>query len=290
MRLAHILAAALVIILCDAGIASARDQIGQSDPIAIDPQKSYIFFRTHFRSDVRFLLAVTETQRAAQEVRRQAAFVSAQTLRRQEVAQWQSEFATCHVGHGSDGWCEAHMHRPDDVTPETFAFPPPEMESFIDVRSGPQFTRAGGDFTYLIAVPPGVYTLYGQVSIDGNGTTGVCVCMGSVSFEAPAGRIVDLGTIRYPLNEAVAAGRVVIPGVSGLSSHALVPPDASTSLPDRLTGLPVIPAAFRAADKMPNYYGVAVNRLEALPGVLAYHRDRVIDVRTGNPVDASVTH
>jgi hypothetical protein len=292
VRLASILAAALLVILCNRGIAFARYQIGQRDPLVIDPQKSYIFFRAHMRADVRFIPELTDVQRADNDARRLAAFARAETRHRQEIEQWQRDVATCQAGHASENWCDAHMRRPADITLEGFAFPPPEMQYFIDVTSGREFSGTGSDITYLITVRPGVYTLYGQVSYDPvtNSTVGVCVCMGSVKFEAPAGRIVDLGTIRYPINEAIAAGRPVIAGVSGLSSHAIVPPDASSPLPDRLAGLPVIAAELHAVDKMPNYFGIAISRVAALPGILAYQRDRVIDARTGNPVDSPAGH
>ena len=98
--------------------------------------------------------------------------------------------------------------------------------------------------------------------------------MGSVRFEAPAGQIVDLGIIRYSGSEAGV-------GVAAVITPAVVPYASGMTRPARLDGLPVIPAELRAVDKIPNYLGGLINRHPALPGVLRYERDRVIDDRTG---------
>ncbi|HLL31602.1 MAG TPA: hypothetical protein VK403_11445, partial [Allosphingosinicella sp.] len=66
-------------------------------------------------------------------------------------------------------------------------------------------------------------------------------------------------------------------------SHALTPPDPAMPRPARLSGLPVVAADLRAAGKMPNYFGIEIDRLPAVPGVLAYERDKVVDVK-GNTI------
>ena len=99
--------------------------------------------------------------------------------------------------------------------------------------------------------------------------------MGSVRFEARAGQIMDLGEMRYPAADAT------LPVGVHVSSVQMVPYASSMTRPDRLNGLPVVPAEWRAAEKMPNYFGVLIDRHPAVPGVLRYQRDRVIDDRTG---------
>lgn len=155
------------------------------------------------------------------------------------------------------------------------------MGNFVSVTRGPQFSRTGeGDYTYLVAVPPGTYALYGPITITGNGVIGVCLCMGSVRFDARPGEIMDLGEIRYPATEAMREHRQLRPG-TGAAPAEVIPYAATMSRPDRLNGLPVVAAEWRAGDKMPNYFGVLISRHPALPGVLRYERDRVIDDRTG---------
>jgi hypothetical protein len=158
------------------------------------------------------------------------------------------------------------------------------------IGRNPPFTKEADDsYTFLIAVAPGTYTFYGQRDLTATGWFGVCMCMGSLRFEAPAGQIVDLGTMTYPGLEATGAN-----GAHGFAftetgrpSIAIVPPADGASLPARLAGLPVVRARFRAADKMPNYLSLYVDRHPALGGVLGYERDRVIDAQTGRPVDAT---
>ena len=46
----------------------------------------------------------------------------------------------------------------------------------------------------------------------------------------------------------------------------------------RLSSYKVVPASFKAAGPVPNYYGVQVDRMTAIPGVLGYDRDKIIDL------------
>jgi len=65
------------------------------------------------------------------------------------------------------------------------------------------------------------------------------------------------------------------------------PADAETYIPPKLESLPRTPASYRAAGKIDNFFGVMIDRLTALPGVLAYRRDEVIDEKTGAAVGSN---
>lgn len=286
MRAGPLLAGALLALACHAGAALARNQLGGRDQLVVDPQKSYIFFRTNERLPLRLLREVSPAQRTAWEAQRQRGLERARRGFAGRLRDWQQLEAECR-GSQAPACLNREPQRPVEPTDANFTIPPPELDNFLDISPGPQFTRDGHDYTYLMTVDPGTYIVYGQVVLTSQtGGTGICLCMGSVRFEAPAGRIVDLGELHYPIAEALEAGGTVNPGISPLTSHAIVPPTAAMATPDRLAGLPVVPAEFRAADKMPNYFGVQISRLAAMPGVLGYERDRVIDLRTGRPVDA----
>lgn len=156
--------------------------------------------------------------------------------------------------------------------------PYPDPRSWVQVEGGPRFTAGREGNSYLRAVEPGSYILYGNIGLGGNGShVGICMCMGSLRFEAPAGRIVDLGEIVYP--DLGASSRPW--GVT------LVPFHSGMNVPSRLAGLPLVPAEFHAAGKVPNYFGVEIDRHDPMPGVLAYRRDQPIDVRTGRDVPRS---
>lgn len=255
---AALAAAALALLACS-GAAVARDQIGGRDPVTIDPQRAYIFYRISQRVGVRFLREVTPDQLSA----------------------WLAERA--------EALSRARRRRPD-LTEAAFTFAPPELRNFVTVARGPQFGPDPNGSTYLIAVPPGTYVLYGVTGVGlGGGPYGqiagamgsaieTCLCMGSVRFEARAGQIVDIGQIRFPSIEdedEVSTRR--------LASLELRPVNRSMVVPDRLRGLPLVQAELRAADKMPNYFGIQIDRHPPVRGILDYRRDRVIDVRTASP-------
>lgn len=283
MRTGPLLAGALLALACHAGAALARNQLGGRDAVVVDPQKSYIFFRSHQRLPLRLLREVSPAQRTAWEQQRARALQRARGAYPGRLREWQRLQAECR-GSQAPACLNRDTERPVEPTEASFTIPPPELDNFLDISAGPQFTRDGDDYTYLMTVDPGTYIVYGQIVVTSQaGGTGICLCMGSVRFEAPAGRIVDLGELRYPIAEALAAGQTVTPGISPLTSHAIVPATDAMARPDRLAGLPVVPAGFRAADKMPNYFGVQISRLAAMPGILGYDRDRVIDLTTNGP-------
>lgn len=260
MNFKSLFAAAVLALAVCAGPASARDQLGKRDAVTIDPQRAYIFYRATEPAAVRFLREVTPEQRSAWLLERAAA-----------LARARARSAT-------------------PVNEATFSFTPAETHNFVTVERGPQFSDEAEGYTYLIAVQPGTYVLYGPVGAPSAGgafaaLSGIgpptCLCMGSVRFEARAGQIVDIGLIRFPVSDdedEVSATR--------LASIELRPSTPAMALPERLRGLPVVRGELRAADKMPNYFGIQIDRHPPLRGVLAYRRDIVIDVRTGQPVAA----
>lgn len=288
------IAASALLALAASPALAARDQFGDKDPVTIDRTKAYIFYRSQQRVDVRFLREVSADQRARHDAERGAAYEKARAKYETKFAQWQKDSAA--FKKVSNPNPSMKPKRPDEVTEATFAYAPPELGNFVTVKGGREFTKAKPDYSYLLAVEPGTYILYGQISQAPNGSVlGACNCMGSAKFAARAGEIVDLGVLRYPSTEATVAVLAAKPanralameqGLKGTTLHALVPPDASTPLPPKLAGLPVTPAEYRAAGKMPNYFGVLIDRLAPMPGVLAYRRDTVVDVRTGTDVAA----
>jgi hypothetical protein len=272
MKRVNMLGCALAAALLPAAPAQARDQLGQSDPVVIDPAKAYIFFRAEAKANLRFLYEMTPAQREADATAKAAAFAKARPKLEKQYARWQKEDAAY---RRAPLLARQQMGSPGLKPPTTlaeFPWPAPEFRNLVDVMAGREFSKDETGRTYFIAVEPGTYMLYGQLTVTENGAVGTCLCMGSVKFEAKAGRIVDLGRIEYPReNRSGDYGRV--------PSHRVIPPGADLPLPERLAGRPVDPADLRAADKRPNYFGVIIDRLEAIPGVLGYQRDRVVDLK-----------
>jgi hypothetical protein len=276
MKLGTLIAAALLVALFQADAGLARDQLGQNDAVVINPQRAYIFYRTSRKLPVTFLREVDEAALAAWRGAREQALQRARQHYQRDVADYESAVQHC---RGIPEPCINRI-RPVDPT-ASFAFPAPEMDRFVTMNGGPQFTHDGSGYTYLRAVEPGTYILYGQMLLAPNGAAlGVCLCMGSVKFAAEAGRIVDLGTLGFPRAGDEPGGPVEPHHVA---SVRLVPPAASAALPDRLAHLPVVQAELHGADKLPNFFGIEIDRMSPLPGVLGYRRDLVIDERTGQP-------
>jgi hypothetical protein len=269
--------AALAAALAFAAPAAAREdrgQVGRQGTIAVDPDMSYIFFRSSARVGVQFVREPTAEERRLHAEARAEAYAIARTRSERQLASWQREREECR-GHAARdaSYCRYPPAQPAMVTPETFAYPPIEMETMVMVAAGPQFTREEPGNTYLMRVKPGTYTLYGSIAFGDGGAVGVCLCMGSVRFEAPVGRIVDIGELRYP---AEGAGE---PPRRNMTTQVLVPPSESAALPARLAGMPVVRAELRAADKLPNFLAVEIDRHPPIEDVLGYDRDRVIDLR-----------
>jgi hypothetical protein len=252
---------------------SERDQVGARGDVKMAEDMAYIFFRSAERLNVQFVLETSAAERAEHEAARAAAYAQARSRYERQFARWQREENEC---RGNDAaYCRYRPERPVEVNAETFAYPPIEANNVLEIGRGPQFTReADGSYTYLMSVRPGTYILYGAVATTDKGPEGVCLCMGSVRFDVPAGRIIDIGEIRYSADRTREVPR------RNMTSQFLVPATADSPRPDRLSGLPVVPAELRAAGKMPNFFAVEIDRHPPIDGVLAYDRDRIVDLRT----------
>ncbi len=77
--------------------------------------------------------------------------------------------------------------------------------------------------------------------------------------------------------KAAKSGKPVDPALTVRDSLAF-------GLPDSLKAWGAAQPEFQASGKMNNYYGIGITRMTPIPGVLAYRRDTVIDVRTGTDV------
>jgi hypothetical protein len=164
-------------------------------------------------------------------------------------------------------------------TPGSQAGDDPRREPgrWFRITNSPRFTAAKNEATYLVALPPGSYVVYGNIAVVSDSiAVGTCLCMGSVRFEARAGEVADLGELIWPdvrRSERPWAIRVV-------------PYDGSMSQAPQMAGLTVRPASYSAAGKIPNYFGVEISRHPALAGILAYARDSVIDVKSNSVLPA----
>lgn len=157
------------------------------------------------------------------------------------------------------------------------------------VKMGRQFEDWGQERAYLLSVPPGVYIVAGESLYGLKAAVGTCLCMGTVSFEAKAGTITDAGYILA----AMDGKPTQIPELAGHTNPgadydsrwsyvmAVRPYREGMRVPAALAALPRVPADYRAVGKFANPFGMTINRMVPIPGVLDYDEDRVIDVKAG---------
>ena len=188
--------------------------------------------------------------------------------------------------------------KPKEPVAATFSIGP--IEPRLTTGFGPQFVyqkdKAVPVYRYLTSVKPGTYIWYGPMFFAANGAMGgYCNCMGSVKFEVKAGVITDLGD--FLLTVARRDGLIGFdqidrePDVFSTSSDGQgeIKPEAATyGAPASLQALPTVRAEFTASGKMDNIYNAMVNRVRPIPGILGYHRDDVIDLRTGQVIKVQI--
>lgn len=152
-----------------------------------------------------------------------------------------------------------------------------------------KFLEDGEMRTVLMEVPVGTYILYGTTA--GAGGLVTCNCLGTVSFEARAGVITDVGALYadkvhkpspIPHLEDNLGPQMFQYGF--IFGAGLVPADATTPIPASLQGLKVAPAQFTVVGQYYEPGAGSINRLAPIPGLLGYRQGRPVDLR----IDKSV--
>ena len=284
-------AAALAVPAAAVAKPAFSQQFKANTAISLDPAKAYLLVRSPVNLDVKLLRAARPDEVEAYRAERAAALVKARAKYAKRLAGYERDMKSWNSMSAEQQAVEARPERPVEPTDDNLAFKAIESDKFVTVWGGRVFDKAAQ--ARLIAVDPGTYRLYGQMIEGANGAAfGYCLCMGSVQFEAAPGKITDLGTFRYPLNEALRdkvkpSWNGLTPGKGGLTAMRVEPMRAADPVPASLATMPREAAAYRAAGKIDNFFGVQIERLTALPGVLAYRRDEVIDERAGQAVAAN---
>jgi hypothetical protein len=265
------------------------EQFKSNAAFSIDPSRAYILVRSP-GMDLKLLRVATAAERGDYERDKAEAFAKAKAKYERDAAKYAialKDYETA-VSNGVANYYKPEQ--PIEPTEANFAFRAIESDNFVTIWAGRVFDKGGPRTVHLIAVPPGTYRVYGQILEAPNGSSsGTCMCMGSVQFDAAAGTITDMGTIHYPLLEAradkvAASWNGLTPGKGGLTSMRVEPSESSTYVPAQLASMARVPASYRAAGKVDNFFGVMIDRLTSLPGVLTYRRDEIIDERTGSAV------
>ena len=251
-------------------------QLKAKDEPDLSQGKAYIVYQTlENKYDIFFLRSLTEDELVQFSENRKVALAEERAELREKRAKKAAR----------DGLSAPEISDEELLPDAAFSYVDPDIRNLVRLDSGRVFLKNGKERTYVVEVPPGEYTVFGA-GIDGF-TGGTCMCMGSVKFDAKAQEITNLGAILV----AGEDGKSALPELAGLEAPEYIrrktmtyimsvrPPDPEGSMPSRFQDLPVVPAAYRASDKIPNFLGMIVNRMPAIEGVLRYDRDKVIDVK-----------
>ena len=259
----------------------------QSGKVRLDPAAGYIFVSGSTRLSGLFLRVPDQSTRDAYEQDRLAAFAKAEKHYRADLREWRSHNNLLEPSQ------RPYPGMPEEPKLADISIDPIElrdMEGF-----GPTFVFAKADsFSYLNSVKPGTWIYYGPLIVGANGAAfGECFCLGTVRFEVKPGMVTDLGNSlsvapqwdsdmdvgRLELRETnakrIAAGKEPI----GVDKSPL-----KFGLPATLASWPSVKAELYASPKMNNYFGATVSRMAPIPGVLAYHRDVIVDERAGKEI------
>lgn len=245
--------------------------------ITLNPTKAYVYVRTSNAMPLHFSRIPNADDQVAYDKLKAAAFEEAREDYAKALKKYERDLALSKQSSGIK-----KPKKPVEPTEANFQFLSFGQLANFTVGTFNRFQSNGGS-SYLHEVTPGTYRIYGQV--DPLLGFGVCYCMGSITFAAEAGKIVDLGTVGLdPENSAEPEkGDSSSPRVAAYAL-AWFPANDMTPMDPRIASLPLYRADFRAAGKSPNYMGIAISRIPAIRGVIGYERDRIIDLKDDSAI------
>ena len=283
MKISIRLLAAMVALACGqpayakAPVFVTWKPVADKPTVALDGTRAYVMLRTTARTALLLMKEPSAEDQVAYDKLRSEALAKAHAKYVKKRAAY--EQAKANAARTKNNAIVV-PDEPVEPTEQNFDFTP--FGTMATVNLGPlfRFSKESGDrSTYLTALTPGSYRVYGPLSlVPGQPPVGSCFCMGSVRFEVKAGEIVDLG-------ELAGAGLFeAVPDFESLAVDAahIVPATSEMPVDARLAGQKIVPAQYRPAGKLPNYYGVSIDRLAAIPGVMRYERDNIVDLTAAN--------
>ncbi len=266
-----------LLLVCAALPAGAADkgirQFKAGEPITLRAEKAYVLLGLDTdlsKFDAVILRVPDRLEIAEYETAKQKAYDAAMVVAKGKLARNPKDKAVERLGSYAD-----------------FRFNYDKSQNLLSIRPNTALTNLNKVSTVLAEITPGDYVVYGEGYAS---FIYQCFCLGTVGFTAKAGKVTDLGTMLFakawepsPIPEL--AGEVDL-GKSavmdyGLFAVALRPAKSGSTMPPGLDPASVHPAALRAIGPFVETNVVLINRLAAIPGVLAYDQGRVIDVPSG---------
>lgn len=274
---------------------AAFKAVADKPTVALDPAKSYLIVQT--LSGTAALTFVRRPEKADIDdylARRAAALAKAHAKWAKKHAEWQGQAANWDRLSSQDRRGAKRPVEPVEPTDLNLAFAAIEQENMVTIGPFNRFAKGEGGSTFVHMVPPGRYVFYGPINIAAP-IVGTCLCMGSIEFEVKPGQIVNAGIVKgnwiaerakaKAEGKPVPASEMDLP--EGMNSISWEVPVAGAAIDPRLSAYRIVAADLRAAGRVPNYFGVNIDRMTPIPGVLDYDRDKILDMKAGGkPVAA----
>lgn len=246
--------------------------------VTFDPMKGYILVETLSPVAVTFFQTPTEEEREQDTKARDEAFAKEHQDWVKKHAQWERSVAAYKPAPNAI----KPRSEPEEPTLKSMDWPSLEMSRMISLGPINRFAKSDDVSLYLQEVPPGEYVYYGSLTLG----VGACACMGTVKFDVAPGKIT---TLRYKPGNLDAQGVLLEdpqPVAEDVDQDDLlvrttmiigqVDENAHDS---RLPADMLVPAEFVPVPNLPNWMKAEINRVEPIPGVMTYDRDRMIDLR-----------
>lgn len=275
-----IFAAMTMAIIAPAGAAPKLKHIVQfkeGAPVTIDPGKAYILYRTNVvakaKSDLLFMRDLTPA-----EIQEYEAAQAKATAKRD--ARELSSLNTTRAAKGMKPLAALPPRPAGKPQPPEIPYLKNGVPNVVRVAGNKALIKGVDERTYLLQVPAGTYLIVGQSPTNMVG--GTCMCMGSVRFETKTGQVTDLGhVLAAPEDAAIAPaefkGLAFDPDIKVTPWNVTVRPAAATlARPASLANTNVVAASYVPAEKFPNFFGMLINRMPVIPGVLAYDGDKAV--------------
>lgn len=275
---------ALVAFALAVPVPAIAQAVRDKPEIALDSNQAYVVYTANkFGAALQLIRMPSAVELVDYKAKRDAALVKAHQRWERKFASWQRDVA----GKKSGATTLDPGSMPIEPTDVSFSYPTIEAEMTVQISPLDRFAKGGGRSVYLQALPPGTYTLYGPISVGQDKVAmGTCMCLGTVRFTVEKGVITDLGRLTFSFIDALLAPRqagVTKPKTEfdmpqGVTTLALEPTKPGEVIDPRIGSFLVKPAVYRPAGKLPNWYGIRVDRVTAIPGIFRYDRDKMIDL------------
>lgn len=251
------------------------ERISDKPEFPFDESKAYILVEYDRMTNVSFMKLPNEEEQAIWEKMRLEEFAKAQKKYVSRKKRYENDLAK---------WRKIRSGRkpepPVEPTEGNFSITPFELEHNLAI--GPQGRFNNDDVSiYLYAVPEGEYVFYGNAFFNPNGgAMGTCVCMGTVAINVEAGQIAAV-RLDYPFVDMLAnlpkeeRPKTPLEMPEELTTTGLLPVEKAKS-DQRLPQDRVVFPAMRPISRLPNWFGLEVDRLMPVEGVFRYEGDSMI--------------